>query len=82
MTELNAPIDIMHRISLTLLSEIRADLIALRQPDWEPAPMPESYRPSPDDLLYPGDEEFFYDYALGGQLSFNKPGTTTGVERR
>jgi len=53
MTEWNTPVDGEHLISAQLMAEVRKDLKALRQLDWEPAPMPEDYHPSPDEHLQP-----------------------------
>lgn len=53
MQDVNAPIDIFHQISLTLIASIRQKLIALHDPDWEPAPMDPDWEPSPRDVLHP-----------------------------
>ena len=50
-SDLTSPVDEEHRISVMLLAEIRGDLIGLRQPGWEPAPMPTDYEPSASELF-------------------------------
>jgi hypothetical protein len=53
VTEWSVPIDIEHRISMTLIREVRTKLIELHDPTWEPAPIPPDWRPSAYDRLHP-----------------------------
>lgn len=60
VSEWNVPIDLAHKISMALLAQVRAGLLGIHDPDWEPAPMPDSYHPSPDDRLHPAPYDASY----------------------
>jgi|KBSMisStandDraft_5_1062788.scaffolds.fasta_scaffold60643_2 hypothetical protein len=65
MQDVNAPIDIFHRISLVLIEDIRKKLIELREPGWEPAPMDPEWEPSHRDCLHPRPYSGGYRSLLG-----------------
>jgi hypothetical protein len=90
MTEWNVPLDVTHQIARRIMAKVREDLVAVRQPDWEPSPMPEDYHPSYRDRLHPRpystgylaiDEAVFPPHHHGDEVFFYDYSLPVGGQR-
>lgn len=68
MTEWNQPLDGANVIAAKIMGKVRKDLLDLRQPNWEPTPMPIRYYPTDDEVLHPEPYAGAFPTILGDRL--------------
>lgn len=68
MQDWNNALDSAHYVSTVILEQARARLRAVREPRWEPTPMPIRYYPTADEVLHPEPYNAEYPTILKDRL--------------